>query len=231
MSTLLLRLEGPLQSWGTESRFSRRSTDSIPSRSGVFGLLAAAKGMRRSDDLTELLTLKFGVRADQPGRIIRDYQTARPLDGGTAKLSERFYLADSRFLAAVQGSDSLIEDLGHAVRNPHHPLYLGRRSCPPTWPVFHGFTEQSIHDALADGSSWLLPEWARKKKPGKVRLEVAVDAPPSSKDADLVRDDPVSFDPAHRQYGFRRVKRYYVEIENAHSNRGLYHDPFAVLEG
>lgn len=230
MSTLLLRLEGPLQSWGTESRFSRRSTDSIPSRSGVFGLLAAAKGMRRSDDLTELLTLKFGVRADQPGRIIRDYQTARPLEGGTAKLSERFYLADSRFLAAVEGPDSLVEDLGHAARNPHHPLYLGRRSCPPTWPVFYGFTEQSIQDALADGSSWLLPEWARKKKPSKVRLQVAVDAPPSSKDADLVRDDPVSFDPAHRQYGFRRVKRYYVEIENAHSKRGPDHDPFAVLE-
>ncbi len=44
---LALRLYGPLQSWGTSSRFNRRNTDSMPSRSAVAGLLCAAQGLER----------------------------------------------------------------------------------------------------------------------------------------------------------------------------------------
>ena len=39
MSVLLMRLAGPMQSWGTRSRFSNRDTGLEPSRSGVIGLL------------------------------------------------------------------------------------------------------------------------------------------------------------------------------------------------
>lgn len=35
MSTLLLRLAGPLQSWGDSSRFTRRETRAEPTKSGV----------------------------------------------------------------------------------------------------------------------------------------------------------------------------------------------------
>ncbi|MFW0768389.1 type I-E CRISPR-associated protein Cas5/CasD, partial [Trabulsiella odontotermitis] len=59
MTALLLRLAGPLQSWGTSSRFSRRGTDRVPSKSGVVGLLAAAQGRRRTDPLEELLGLRM----------------------------------------------------------------------------------------------------------------------------------------------------------------------------
>jgi CRISPR system Cascade subunit CasD len=41
---LLLWLEGPLQSWGSESLFSRRASLDFPTRSGVLGLLLAALG-------------------------------------------------------------------------------------------------------------------------------------------------------------------------------------------
>lgn len=44
MSTLLMRLAGPLQSWGTTSRFDQRDTGKEPSKSGVIGLMAAALG-------------------------------------------------------------------------------------------------------------------------------------------------------------------------------------------
>ncbi len=44
---LALRLCGPLQSWGTSSRFNRRNTDAMPSRSAVAGLLCAAQGLER----------------------------------------------------------------------------------------------------------------------------------------------------------------------------------------
>ena len=39
---LLLRLAGPLQSWGERSHFNERDTARFPTRSGVIGMLAAA---------------------------------------------------------------------------------------------------------------------------------------------------------------------------------------------
>ncbi|MDR2895700.1 MAG: CRISPR-associated protein Cas5, partial [Propionibacteriaceae bacterium] len=35
MSTVLLKLAGPLQSWGADSRFPRRTTRHEPTKSGV----------------------------------------------------------------------------------------------------------------------------------------------------------------------------------------------------
>lgn len=40
----LLWLEGPLQSWGHDSRFGRRSTLPFPTRSGILGLMCCALG-------------------------------------------------------------------------------------------------------------------------------------------------------------------------------------------
>lgn len=44
MSTGLLWLEGPLQSWGYDSRYGRRATLDFPTRSGILGMIAAAMG-------------------------------------------------------------------------------------------------------------------------------------------------------------------------------------------
>ena len=44
MKYLLLWLEGPLQSWGYESRFDVRATHSFPTLSGICGLLLASSG-------------------------------------------------------------------------------------------------------------------------------------------------------------------------------------------
>lgn len=73
--TLLLRLEGPLQSWGTASRYTRRETLDHPSKSGVIGICAAALGRRRDESVADLARLRFGALVVDPGRIIEDYQT------------------------------------------------------------------------------------------------------------------------------------------------------------
>ena len=54
MPTLLLRLVGPMQAWGTSSRFDERDTGKEPSKSGVIGLLAAALGRLLSRLLYEV---------------------------------------------------------------------------------------------------------------------------------------------------------------------------------
>ena len=66
MTVLLLRLAGPLQAWGVKSRFTVRSTELAPTRSGIIGLVSAAVGRRRTDPIEDLLSLRFGVRKDQP---------------------------------------------------------------------------------------------------------------------------------------------------------------------
>jgi CRISPR system Cascade subunit CasD len=100
MTVLLLRLAGPLQSWGSAARFARRTTENAPTKSGVLGLLAAAEGRPRTADLSDLAALRFGVRIDQPGTRLRDFQTAHHQDSGKAMpLSDRFYLADAVFVA------------------------------------------------------------------------------------------------------------------------------------
>jgi len=76
MTTLLLRLAGPMQSWGTQSRFDHRDTGLEPSKSGVVGLLCAALGRPRAADGSDLAALRMGVRVDREGVLKVDYQTA-----------------------------------------------------------------------------------------------------------------------------------------------------------
>jgi CRISPR system Cascade subunit CasD len=88
MKTLLLRLAGPMQSWGVDSRFGHRETRLEPSKSGLVGLLCAALGKPKNDpakpeeeDLPEcpslgrLAGLRMGVRVDRPGVMLKDYHT------------------------------------------------------------------------------------------------------------------------------------------------------------
>ena len=76
MSTLLLRLAGPMQSWGTQSRHSLRDTGQEPSKSGVIGLVAAALGRPRDRDISDLAGLRMGVRVDHEGRVSKDFHAA-----------------------------------------------------------------------------------------------------------------------------------------------------------
>ncbi len=62
---LLLWLEGPLQSWGYDSRFGRRDTLGFPTKSGILGLLCCARGQGglETDWLHELAELDMQVTA------------------------------------------------------------------------------------------------------------------------------------------------------------------------
>ncbi|MBW4722316.1 type I-E CRISPR-associated protein Cas5/CasD [Saccharothrix obliqua] len=227
MTTLLLRFAAPLQSWGTSSRFTRRNTDRVPSRSGILGMLAAAQGLQRTDPLGRLLDLRIGVRVDQAGQLQRDFQTARTRDGSTSMpLSYRFYLADAVFAVAVEGEQALLESLERALRSPVFPLFLGRRSCPPAGKLLHGLHEGTLHELLAQ-HPWMASPWVqRRHRHATIDLDVIVDSaagdegasayddPQHAEDGIVVRDDPISFDPRERQYGWRTVRRYPVTVPN-----------------
>lgn len=241
MSVVALRLAGPLQSWGSRSRFVRRGTETAPTKSGVLGMVAAAKGFRRSDPLESLLGLRFGVRIDQPGQLVRDFQTARrprKERDGTIKwaslpLSYRYYLSDAVYLAVLEGERELVAGIDEAVRSPQFPLYLGRRSCPPAGPVALGVFDDDLVTVLAT-ASWLANSYYQKRQRTTiVQLATVCDADEVTDGSELVRDVPVSFDPNRRQYSWRRVIRGQVEIANPHgvSEPRTEHDPMSALEG
>lgn len=231
MSTLLLRLAGPLQSWGSSSRFVRRQTDRQPTKSGVLGLIAAAQGRRRSDSIEDLLDLRFGVRTDQPGHLVRDFQTARTREGRSMPLSYRYYLADAIFVAGVEGPDELISTIVEALHEPTFPLYLGRRSCPPSGPLILGVRAIGLSTALRQ-EPWQAARWFRKRQPDTgVELPVVRDALADGEVGETVRDEPISYNPDRREYGWRTVIHDRpVPVENP-EGRATVHDPFALLGG
>lgn len=241
MYTLLLRLAAPLQSWGTESKFDTRHTRREPSKSGVIGLLACALGIRRNDTaaLAELQKLAFGVRVEQEGQQQMDYQTVksykRPMDLVRNAASDksyqtyRYYLSDAVFLAAVSSDDeALMYRLEAALHRPVFPLYLGRRSCPPTLPLSLGVQALPLEEALRtepwQASETYKSRWQRMN-PGKVPcLRLLMD------DADCgaarVRDVPLAFDPAWRRYGFRNVQEKQIALHLQETT----HDAMAEVE-
>lgn len=100
MAVLLLRLAGPMQSWGTQSRFGERDTGREPSRSGVTGLLCAALGRVRTEPLDDFAALEMAVRVDREGEVARDFHTA-----GGGRLSTRPTTRAGRLYGVAKASD------------------------------------------------------------------------------------------------------------------------------
>lgn len=216
MSVLLLRLAAPLQSWGASSRFVHRATRPEPTKSGVLGLIAAAQGRRRTDPVEDLVQMTFGVRVDQPGRLIRDFQTARhPESSKPLPLSYRYYLGDAVFLAGVQADHALLEGIREAIESPAFPLYLGRRSCPPTGRVALGIRDGDLRDVMRT-EAWQAASWhQRTVRAASVGLEFLRDALSPDEVGETVRDEPISFSQEKRDYGWRTVVRdELVHVEN-----------------
>jgi CRISPR system Cascade subunit CasD len=240
MSVLALQLAGPLQSWGVSGRFAWRTTAAAPTKSGVIGLLAAALGRPRDADLKDLAALRFGVRVDQPGTRLRDFQTAHhAVTQRSMPLSERFYLADAVFVAAVEGDATRIRELYEAVRAPHYPPYLGRRSCPPARPVELGLRDGGL-GAVLEAEPWRASTWyQRRERRYLVPLEILVETDPGTRAADMQHDQPVSFDPRHRRYDVRAFRTDTVSVVNpyglpdrpARRTVAPEHDPTLGLEG
>ncbi|MFJ5678280.1 type I-E CRISPR-associated protein Cas5/CasD [Streptomyces sp. NPDC093097] len=242
MTVLLLRLAGPLQSWGSAARFARRTTENAPTKSGVLGLLAAAEGRPRNADLSDLAALRFGVRIDQPGSRLRDFHTAHHAESGKAMpLSQRFYLSDAVFVAGVEGEPALLRRLYEALRAPRFLPYLGRRSCPPSRPIDMGppLEGTALEDALR-AAEWQASGWyerrlqrsaaGRNASAGPATLDVLIDCPPGEAPHLSLRDSPLSFDPRHRQYGLRGVRTDHTTPSRTPRSAPEQHDPTATLQ-
>lgn len=219
MKTLLLRLAAPLQSWGVDSKFERRATLREPTKSGVIGLCAAALGIRRGDggSIRKISALKFGVRIDQPGTLLRDFHMAHtwdfshPKQFGQSFISERFYLADAVFLVGLSGDESLLREIDAALRSPVFPLFLGRRSCPPAGKLSLGVADGDLLTVLRSYPSQA-SKWYRDSRIGRSedeqKLEIIIDS-----DSGIpVCDFPLSYSQQNRHYGYRFTGREQINV-------------------
>jgi len=170
---LLFRLYGPLASWGTIAVGQERPSDAYPSRSALLGLLAAAMGVRRTEEaMHEQMAAAYGfaVRVDAPGSLLRDYHTAQvpPEQRGVVHrtrrdelcasslntiLSSREYRCDAVYTVALwlrTGAPFTLDELADGLRKPKFTLYLGRKSCPLALPVqAHTVTAADLKTAFA----------------------------------------------------------------------------------
>lgn len=231
MKHLALFLRAPLQSWGVSGKFGERPTMSFPSRSGVLGLLAAATGIDRSDDawLERAAKIRFSVRAYRTGPRLSDYHTvgggydkdhprerrcipAKAEDGkpGNTALTRREYLQDAVFGVVLSGDDdSFLEQIASGAQDPVWGVWLGRKSCIPTEPIFAGLMD-------SEDAAWeLLKKRAERLARSDTQLTSVVECEPRRAD-DLIPDVPLSF--ARREYGVRAVEYGNDSEENPGAN-------------
>ncbi|MFJ3505079.1 type I-E CRISPR-associated protein Cas5/CasD [Streptomyces sp. NPDC090135] len=258
-NTLLLRLAAPLQSWGDHrALLDTRYTAAQPTKSGVIGLLAAALGRARDEPLGPLADLTMGVRVDMPGTLLRDYHTvsdhrgvpllsanltAKGLQKPTSKPryvqpTERFYLQDAAFLVGINGPADFMEEVTAAAKAPACLLGLGRRSCPPTFPLVLGLTDTPLLTALTE-QAWLASPHARtvwqKRNRGATPATIEVPATIDDSDGDTtLGDQPTSFTLGHRRHTTRRVSHHLISLSTGftptpHTPAGEEHDPLALL--
>lgn len=230
MSTLLLRLAAPMQAWGSDSKFEVRRTGREPTKSGVIGLLAAALGRKREDPIDDLCKLKFGVRVDQEGQLLCDFHTARSVK--QTYVTKRYYLSDAVFLVALESDDKdFLLQLENAIKNPVYPLFLGRRSCPPTLPIVIGMRDKSMMEAL-NHEPWLASEWMQKRYKKTPMLRLVTDADKGDSRVAFQRDMPISFSVKKRSYNYRAYVEHrpvIIECDNCNDISETKHDPMSEL--
>lgn len=177
-ATLAILLDGPLQSWGVDSRYQQRDTAAFPTKSGIMGLLAAALGIdkhaaseatllapyaalrltvlrfpraiaRRSGRLTDFHTVGGGYDSDAGWQRLSISRRASGGPGGTV-ITRRSYLTDAAFVVLLEGDRSVLTTAGSALMDPRWGLWLGRKACIPAAPLAPTIeaTPQEAFDAL-----------------------------------------------------------------------------------
>lgn len=202
MSTLLVRLEAPLQSWGGLRGEATRPSRLHPTKSGVVGLIANALGRNYTDPVDDLADLRIGVRLDRPGALIMDYQTVQnaATSGGGIKPTHVFtktYLANACFLVGMEGEVEVLTAVLNALVQPKRLLFLGRKCCVPsaTFDLPQGLVNDDLVTALQT-YPWL----GYGQKPAALPALVE-----DQNGSEWINDVPVGA-VAHRRYRPRQVR-------------------------
>lgn len=223
MKTILLKLKGPMQSWGTSSHFETRNTDYYPSKSALIGIIAASFGYRRDQEqkIKELNELDFALRIDQPGMLLRDYHIAKKYkktgEFERTYVTNRYYMEDAVFVVAIShANDRRAEEIYEALQHPYFSPFMGRRSCPVPLDFIIKMTEEDAVTAL-EKLEWQAAEWY-KKKYADYRPEIYADKALIPQGIATMRKDYViSFSQKERKFGPRFEVRKSINLSGSDS--------------
>lgn len=213
MAVLIIRLQGPMQSWGTQSRFSDRDTGKDPSRSGLIGLLCCALGWGRGVSLEPFYHIKMATRVDHEGSFSTDFQTSLNVakangNSGDTVISRKHFLADASFTVALAGDYEFLNKLHLALDAPVWPLFLGRKAFVPGVPPF---VKDGLLKDLTDPLEALKAFPLDKKRSSGDTISsfrFVVECPEG---AEIRNDFPLSFEP--RNFASRRVSTLFINIK------------------
>ena len=121
-------------------------------------------------------------------------------------ITHRDYLADAIFVAGFESTDrKFLEKLENALRHPCYPLFLGRRSCPPTLPLLLGICDKDLETALREAEN------QNTKSRWQTYRYIRLDCKPGDFEGAVLQDVPISFSPYKREFGYRRVKEIWLQ--------------------
>jgi CRISPR system Cascade subunit CasD len=125
-------------------------------------------------------------------------------------VSERYYLADASFLVALQGSPDSIGELAAAVQSPVWTLFLGRKACVPSTPIFAGMgqfdiLEEALKNLLL--SPRVETAWQRSR-PTHLRLLIETEPGAGNRQYDNIGT------PSRRVFRARYVRETWLRLED-----------------
>lgn len=155
-------LQGPLQSWGERSRWDSRDTATMPTKSGILGMIGCCMGIPRgSEKLYEMdQKLHVAVRADRRGRIMTDFHTVQASKGqkminaqgkprGETIITPKQYLQEAQFTVFIWGDEEMMKQVRESMLHPFWVPFLGRKSCVPSVPILPKTVEaRNIEEAI-----------------------------------------------------------------------------------
>jgi CRISPR system Cascade subunit CasD len=130
-----------MAAYGTGPRLQQRLTEEAPTESAIRGMLCAALGIPRGEPAPALDGLQVEVGETTHSGILEDFHTIRDAvtyDGapGRNAITTRHYLSDFSSTVTLRGDLQQIRAIAKALARPKFQLYLGRRNCVPTGPIW-----------------------------------------------------------------------------------------------
>lgn len=157
---LVFHIAGPMGSWGTVAVGTMRPTQRHPTKSAIIGIVAASLGLTRDDPHIahlfsdfEYVVISSGIESE-----ISDYATVQTSSGvsGESKstlpprslelsrpkletmLVDKRYICNGFYTVLMVPSGKTrfgLEEIADALQHPHFLPYLGRKSCPLSFPM------------------------------------------------------------------------------------------------
>jgi CRISPR system Cascade subunit CasD len=222
---IALRLSGVLQSWGYNSEYTYRNSGLFPTKSAVLGMCCAAQGLARGSEnersfleslsgclMTAIALPRNRSNADKIWHVnvrrVEDFHTVENTKTASGSISKnavmtyRQYLCDADFIVLFENIEiSIAEQLEEKLIDPDWGIWLGRKACIPSAPVFAG-----KFDTIDEVSHELLND--KKLNAFTYQQEVLS----FSEGVDTLMDEPIDYAIDKRERGQRRVIIHEAEI-------------------